>query len=102
MFQDYFGCNLVCPEHLFYTKIQVPCGLLVEICETRKRERSTSFNIVKSTGTCGFNAFQNHTAAPRVIAYGVAGDAVGKCLGMGETMVLECMKQFTVRIIECF
>lgn len=74
----------------------------MDIRETMKNNYSF-FQLRKdATGMEGLNTLQKYTAAFRQLAYGMWGDSVVEYLKMGERTAVECLKQFSQEVVECY
>ncbi|XP_057744733.1 uncharacterized protein LOC130962549 [Arachis stenosperma] len=57
---------------------------------------------VDATGRRGLSPLQKCTAAIRILAYGVAADAVDNYVRIGESTTIECLKKFVEGVILVF
>ena len=55
-----------------------------------------------AAGTLGLSCLQKVVAAFRLLAYGVAADALDEYIRIGESTVLEALRKFTVAVVEIF
>ena len=55
-----------------------------------------------AAGTLGLSSLQKVVVAFRLLAYGVAADALDEYIYIGESTVLEALKKFTVAVVEIF
>ncbi|QHO38387.1 uncharacterized protein DS421_4g119920 [Arachis hypogaea] len=57
---------------------------------------------VNTTGRSGLSPLQKCTVAIRMLAYGVAADAVDDYVRIGDTTTIECLKKFVEGVISVF
>ena len=55
-----------------------------------------------AAGTLGLSCLQKVVAAFRLLAYGVAADALDEYIRIGESTALEALRKFTVAVVEIF
>ena len=55
-----------------------------------------------AAGTLGLSCLQKVVAAFRLLAYGVAADALDEYIRIGESTALEALRKFTIAVVEIF
>lgn len=76
--------------------------LFLRIVEGVKNQDQYFESGIDCTGRSKLSSLQKCTAAIRMLAYGVAADAVDEYLRIGETTTIKCVKKFARAIIAVF
>jgi len=99
---DYFTENVTYPPHIFRHRFRMNKPLFMRIVERFSNEVSNFKQRRDATGRLDFSALQKSTAAIRMLAYGIAADAVDEYLRIGESTLLVCLEHFAEGIIFFF
>src|SRR5690348_11304398 len=99
---DYIVANPVYTSELFRRRFRMSKNLFLRVFETVTSK--TPFLQQRADGLCkpGPSPLQKVTAAIRMLAYGVAADAVDEYCLISESLAHDCLSAFVDGVIRCF
>ncbi|KAF8389027.1 hypothetical protein HHK36_025712 [Tetracentron sinense] len=102
LYNDYFAENLVYSSIQFRRRFRMRRPLFLRIQSAI--EAHDPYFILKrnAAGTLGLSSLQKVTAAMRMLAYGVAADAVDNYVRIGESTSIESLRRFVRAVVEVF
>lgn len=100
LYRDYFSPNPTYPEHMFSRRFRLSRQSFIDICNKLEQTNRYFQQRKDCTGLLGFNKYQKCTAAMRMIAYGVSGDAVDDYLRISSSTAIECVKKFAETVVK--
>ena len=102
IWNDYFSDNPIYTDHQFRRRFRMRKELFLRIVNSLENHDSYFDNTVDGIGRSKISSLQKCTAAIRMLAYGMAGDAVDDYVRMAETTAIQCLKKFNKCIIDVF
>jgi hypothetical protein len=102
LINDYFCPDPVYGAALFRRRFRMHRPLFLRIYEHLQQDDDYFVQKCDATGQLGLSGLQNMTAAIRMLAYGMAADAVDEYVRIGESTTIECLKKFCKGIINIF
>lgn len=102
IWNDYFSSNPVYSDEQFRRRFRMRRDLFLRIQRALEQRYSYFQQRVDATGRNSLSPIQKCTAAIRMLAYGVAGDAVDDYVRISSVTALECLKKFCKGVIEIF
>jgi hypothetical protein len=86
----------------FRLRFRMPRDLFLRICNDVSKADRYLGQLKDATGKPGPSAEQKVTSALRMLAYGIAADAVDEYCRVGESTALQCMKRFCAAIVNVY
>ncbi|CAM8929538.1 unnamed protein product [Rhodiola kirilowii] len=102
LLNDYFSPNPVYPEQVFRRRFRMGKHIFLRIVDALTNSDPYFQQRVDAVGRKGLSPLQKCTAAMRMLAYGVAADAVDDYVRIGGTTAVECLKKFVSNVITIF
>jgi hypothetical protein len=99
IWQDYLSPSPVYDENCFRRRFRMSSRLFRRLLEDVPTKNSYFRQRRDATGKLGASAVQKITAGVRMLAYGIAADAIDEYARLGESTILQSMKEFTATII---
>jgi Plant transposon protein len=102
LYNDYFSDKPTYNDDLFRRRFRMRRPLF--FCIVQGVQNHDSYFQIKVDGTSrrGLSTLQKCTAAIRMLAYGVAADAVDEYLKIGESTTMACLQKFVRAVINGF
>lgn len=100
--KDYLNAEPVFPEAVFRRRFRMSSFLFRNILEEIQHHNLFFVQRRDATGRLGASAVQKMTAALRVLAYGASADSIDEYVRLGESTIIECVKQFCCSIVELY
>ncbi|KAL1325217.1 hypothetical protein AAHE18_13G146000 [Arachis hypogaea] len=94
LFQDYFADEAVYNADIFRRRFRMRRYVFLQIVDALSNVYPYFQQRVDATGRRGLSPLQKCTAAIRMLAYGVAADAVDDYVRISESTTIECLKKF--------
>jgi hypothetical protein len=101
LMKDYFVEDCVYTEEQFARRYRMPKSLVLKIMEIVKKNNSYFEQRPDCTGKMGLSTEQKVSASLRLLAYGVAADAVDEYFRLAPSTALKTLKEFCKTIVEC-
>ncbi|XP_016191774.1 uncharacterized protein LOC107632620 [Arachis ipaensis] len=102
LFQDYFADEAVYNADIFRRRFRMRRYVFLQIVDALSNVYPYFQQRVDATGRRGLSPLQKCTAAIRMLAYGVAADAVDDYVRISESTTIECLKKFVEGVISVF
>ncbi|XP_057760075.1 uncharacterized protein LOC130980406 [Arachis stenosperma] len=102
LFQDYFADEPVYNADIFRRRFRMRRDVFLRIVDALSNVYPYFQQRVDATGRRGLSPLQKCTAAIRMLAYGVAVDAVDDYVRIGESTTIECLEKFVEGVIFVF
>ncbi|XP_072087054.1 uncharacterized protein [Arachis hypogaea] len=102
LFQDYFVDEPVYNANIFRRRFRMRRHVFLRIVDALSNVYPYFQQRVDATGRRNLSPLQKCTAAIRMLAYGVAADAVDDYVRIGESTTIECLKKFVEGVISVF
>ncbi|XP_072087360.1 uncharacterized protein [Arachis hypogaea] len=102
LFQDYFADDPVYHADIFRRRFRMRRHVFLRIVDALSNVDPYFQQRVDATGRRGLSPLQKCTAVIRMLAYGVAADAVDDYVRIGESTTIECLKKFVEGVISVF
>ncbi|XP_020963991.1 uncharacterized protein LOC107611553 [Arachis ipaensis] len=102
LFQDYFADDPVYNADIFRRRFRMRRHVFLRIVDALSDVYPYFQQWVDANGRRGLSALQKCTAAIRMLAYGVAADAVDDYVCIGESTTIECLEKFVEGVISVF
>ena len=102
LMRDYFGDEPVYTDFQFRTRFRMQRHLFLRIVTDLENRYAFFQRRVDATGRAGFSAIVKCTAALRMLAYGCSADMLDEVLRMGQSTILECLREFVNGIREVY
>ncbi|XP_057745254.1 uncharacterized protein LOC130963124 [Arachis stenosperma] len=102
LFQDYFADEPVYNADIFRRRFRMRRDVFLRIVDALSNVYPYFHQRVDATGRRGLSPLQKCTAAIRMLAYGVAADAVDDYVRIGESTTIECLEKFVEGVISVF
>ncbi|XP_020963956.1 uncharacterized protein LOC107611361 [Arachis ipaensis] len=102
LFQDYFADDPVYNADIFRRRFRMRRHVFLRIVDALSNVYPYFQQKVDATGRRGLSPLQKCTAAIRMLAYGVAADAVDDYVRIGESTTIECLEKFVEGVISVF
>jgi len=102
LYSDYFTKDSIYDEHHFHRRFRMWRHLFLHIMEALDNH-SKYFQVrYDATEKRGLMPLTKCTTTVRMLAYGIAANCIHEYLKFDASTVLECMKKFTLGVIEVF
>ena len=102
LYEDYFAEIPRYDEADFRRRFRLSRGRFLQVYRAVLREEKFFLSKPDALGIRGISALQKVTAALRMLAYGIAADAVDEYLRLSETTALKSLKKFVESLCRCF
>ena len=102
IYNDYFSPNPVYPPDVFRRRFRMRRELFLRIHDALVANDKYFEQKPDALGNQGLSSLQKITAALRIFAYGVAGDAVDEYIRIGESTATKCLKRFATAVVNVF
>ncbi|XP_057755526.1 uncharacterized protein LOC130974685 [Arachis stenosperma] len=102
LFRDYFVDEPVFNANIFRWRFRMRRHVFLRIVDALSNVYPYFQQRVDATGRRGLSPLQKCTAAIRMLAYGVAADAVDDYVCIGESTTIECLEKFVEGVISGF
>ncbi|KAF7152257.1 hypothetical protein RHSIM_Rhsim01G0115100 [Rhododendron simsii] len=102
LFLDYFNDPPVFPPKIFRRRFRMNRSLFLRIVSEVVAHEPYFVQKRNSAGVLGLSSLVKITAAIRLLAYGIAADAIDEYLRIGESTALKCLRKFAKAIIAIF
>lgn len=100
--RDYFSENPVYPEEVFRRRFRMSSRLFRRLLREIPEQHSYFLQKLDAVGKPGASPVQKLTASLRMLAYGIAADAIDEYVRLSETTVLRSMKEFCFAVIAIY
>jgi len=100
--QDYLAENPMYPEAIFKRRFRMSSRLFRNILQDIEINNPYFRQLPDACGRLGASAVQKCTAALRVLAYGRSADSIDEYVRLGESTIIECVKQFADSIVNLY
>lgn len=98
IWKDYFSATPVYDEKMFWHRHRMRKSLFLSIMDRVVAHDAYFVQRKGAAGVFSLSSIQKCTAALRMLAYGIAADAIDEYCRLGENTAMETMKQFVVTI----
>ncbi|XP_072064342.1 uncharacterized protein [Arachis hypogaea] len=102
LFQDYFADEPMYNADIFRRRFRMRRDVFLRIVDALSNVYPYFQQRVDATGRRGLSPLQKCTAVIRMLAYGVAADAVDDYVRIGESTTIECLEKFVEGVISVF
>ncbi|KAL1349731.1 hypothetical protein AAHE18_07G178000 [Arachis hypogaea] len=102
LFQEYFADEPVYNADIFRRRFRMRRHVFLRIVDALSNVYPYFQQRVDATGRRGLSPLKKCTAAIRMLAYGVAADAVDDYVRIGESTTIKCLKKFVEGVISVF
>ncbi|KAG5554014.1 hypothetical protein RHGRI_011773 [Rhododendron griersonianum] len=102
VFLDYFNDPPVFPPKIFRRRFRMNRSLFLRIVSEVEAHEPYFVQKRNSARVLGLSSLVKITATIRLLAYGIAADAIDEYLRIGESTTLKCLRKFAKAIIAIF
>ena len=102
LYRDYFAEPPIYPLNLFRRRFRMNRTLFLRILFMVENYDPYFVQTKNAVGIMGLSSLQKMTAAIRMLAYGVAADAVDDYVRIGESTAIESLKRFVRAVVAIF
>ncbi|XP_058223075.1 uncharacterized protein LOC131332791 [Rhododendron vialii] len=102
VFLDYFNDPPVYSPNIFRRRFRMNQSLFLRIVSEVVAHEPYFVQKRNNAGVLGLSSLVKITTAIRLLAYGIAADAIDEYLRIGESTTLKCLRKFAKAIIEIF
>ncbi|RLM80889.1 hypothetical protein C2845_PM12G16490 [Panicum miliaceum] len=102
LYKDYFSDKPTFGPRIFRCRFQMKRHVFMRIMNVVEERDEYFVQKRNAEGTLGLSCLQKVVAAFRLLAYGVAADALDEYIHIGESTALEALRKFTVAVVEIF
>ena len=102
LYRDYFAKPPIYPLNLFRRRFRMNRTIFLRILFMVENYDPYFVQTKNAVGIMGLSSLQKMTAAIRMLAYGVAADAVDDYVRIGESTAIESLKRFVRAVVAIF
>ena len=102
LYRDYFAEPPIYPLNLFQRRFRMNRTLFLRILFMVENYDPYFVQTKNAVGIMGLSSLQKMTAAIRMLAYGVAADAIDDYVRIGESTAIESLKRFVRAVVAIF
>ncbi|KAH9605485.1 hypothetical protein KSS87_011976 [Heliosperma pusillum] len=102
IWNDYFSYDPIYTNNQFRRRFRMRKELFLRIVNALENHNSYFENTVDGIGRDKISSIQKCTAAIRMLAYGMAGDAVDDYVRMAGNTAIQCLKKFNICVNDVF